>query len=214
MSRISEYLSVPMILILLGAILSAIGAFVATYRQNEDKVQSASQRAQFETELRKKSEEITALNKTIAASVTGGDSFCYVEFIVGSDRITPTITSHGKYPVYDVNIQMRDEDEKDESVAPIRLNIGTMSAQQQQTANRTLPLPSNKDALRFKILINARNGWFTEILRLHRVNGKWKTAMKITKDPLPDDDANAPPTVLLEWVDPEFPRGQDAQVEW
>ena len=108
---------------------------------------------------------------------------------------------------------MVDEDEADESVAPIRLNIGTMSPDQRQFLNKIF-LPPNKEVLRFKILINARNGWFTEILRLHKVNGEWKTAMKITKDPLLDDVANAPPTVLLEQVDPEFPRRQDAQVEW
>jgi hypothetical protein len=67
-----------MILVLPGAFLSAIGAFLAAYRDNQEKIQSANQRAQFERELRTKSDEIAGLNRQIAQSITGGDSYCYL----------------------------------------------------------------------------------------------------------------------------------------
>ena len=75
MSRMPAYLTLPTLLVLGGAILSAVGAFVVTVRQNQEKLKSASQRAQFESELRSKSDEIASLNREIAASITGGDSF-------------------------------------------------------------------------------------------------------------------------------------------
>jgi len=65
------YLTLPTLLVLAGAILSAVGAFVVTVRQNQEKLKSASQRAQFESELRSKSDEIASLNREIAASITG-----------------------------------------------------------------------------------------------------------------------------------------------
>jgi exonuclease V gamma subunit len=43
------------------------------------------ERLHYERELRAKSDEIAALSKNIAASVTGGDSFCYVMLSLGDD---------------------------------------------------------------------------------------------------------------------------------
>ena len=65
MVRMPEYLSLPTLFVLSGAILSAVGAFVATVRQNQEKLQSATQRAQFESELRSKSDEIASLIETL-----------------------------------------------------------------------------------------------------------------------------------------------------
>lgn len=58
----------PMVLVFVGAILSAAGAFWTAARQ----VQSANQRAEFEKALREKTDEINELNKQIAANVTVG----------------------------------------------------------------------------------------------------------------------------------------------
>jgi hypothetical protein len=59
-----KMLDTPGWLMLLGALFSTVGAIWASQRQ-----------AASEAELRKKSEEITELNKQTAASVIGGDSF-------------------------------------------------------------------------------------------------------------------------------------------
>jgi hypothetical protein len=99
-------------------------------------------------------------------------------------------------------------------LAETSLNIGNMSPQQSQLLNRSMTFPPNKESLKFNIFINARNGWFTELLRLHKVDGEWKTALKVTKDNYSDTTPNATPTLLLEQVDPGFPRSQDGQVEW
>ena len=65
----NQSVGLPAIVVLVGVLITAIGAFL-----------SSSERTDFERELRKKSDEIAALNRQIAASVTGGDSFCYVQF--------------------------------------------------------------------------------------------------------------------------------------
>jgi len=98
-----------MVLVLIGGVLSAVGAFVATMRQNQEKAQSATQRAQFEKGLREKSDEIAELNKQIAAQVTGGDSYCTL-FVSApgkdSNQSGIILISHGQYPVYDVSVKI------------------------------------------------------------------------------------------------------------
>ena len=107
MVRPMQYLSFPMILVLLGAILSAIGVFLATVRQNQEKTQSAVQRAQFESELRAKSEEIAKLNRAIAESITGGDSYCYVQLGNASRHGALLAVIHqGAYPLYNVTVRI------------------------------------------------------------------------------------------------------------
>ena len=109
------YLTWPTIVVLFGAILTAVGVFVAAIKQNQEKLDSANQRARFETELRSKSEEIAALNREIAASVTGGDSFPIAMYRPPIDaRINdPNILSvdirvEGKYPIFDADFEHQD----------------------------------------------------------------------------------------------------------
>jgi hypothetical protein len=73
----AKYKSALRALVLLGAILSAIGAFWASARQEKFNID----RLQYERELRSKSEEISELHKRIVAEITGGEGFCYVHFI-------------------------------------------------------------------------------------------------------------------------------------
>lgn len=74
-------MSTPAILVLIGAVLSAVGGFWAASRQQRAAIAAAEQRSEFERELRAKSDEIAALNRQIASSVTGGDSYPYVDVI-------------------------------------------------------------------------------------------------------------------------------------
>jgi len=110
-AQIDDYITVPMILIALGAFLVVAGSFWATLRENRDKIQFANERAEFEKELRAKSEEIAKLNIFIKESITGGDSYCYIYFgDAGNNMITPIIHHEGKYPLYDITIRLIDMD--------------------------------------------------------------------------------------------------------
>jgi hypothetical protein len=217
MVRPKQYFSLPMILVLFGAILSAAGVFLATLRQNQEKAQSAVQRAQFESELRAKSDEIAKLNRTIAESITGGDSYCYVQLGNASRRgALLAIIHQGAYPLYDVVVRIADlnDGNREPTLAALGriLTIGNMPpglASMQGTV--TLP---DRDLLRYNIFISARNGSFTELLRMRYIDGAWRTAMKVMKDNYSETDPNAAPTLLKEEVDPEFPRNRNSEVEW
>ena len=70
------------------------------------------QRAQFESELRAKSEEIAKLNRAIAESITGGDSYCYVQLGNASRHGALLAVIHqGAYPLYNVTVRIADLDD-------------------------------------------------------------------------------------------------------
>lgn len=68
----------PWTVVFLGALVAAIGGWWSALRQEGLRTEAAEQRVKFEQELRVKSDEIAELNRKIAASVTGGDGFCYL----------------------------------------------------------------------------------------------------------------------------------------
>lgn len=72
-------------LMLIAAILGAIGALWASRQQ-----------AQFERELRLKSEEIAQLNKKTLDAVTGGDSFCYLSIYPHGEKASLMWNHHGE----------------------------------------------------------------------------------------------------------------------
>lgn len=176
-----EFLSLPMMLVLIGAIASAVGGFLATFRQGEEQRKSAqeqlkyaNERVEFEKDLRAKSEEIAELNRTIAASVIGGDSFCYVTLASANQKgAFVTVVHQGKYPLYDVRIRMVELDafEKNFEKSPnstfddvekalISLDVGNMSP---GVSNIMRGISfSNPNKIGYNISIFARNGSFTD----------------------------------------------------
>ena len=214
-----------MMLVLVGALLSALGAFLANVRQNQEQLKSANDRAEFESALRAKSDEIAELNKTIAASITGGDSFCYYSLTnFGTDSAIASVLPEGNYPLYDVVIRIADVEDlininKKPSITVKELfskdkviNLGNLSGKQAVILG-TLKLPRS-DNVRYSISITARNGMFSEEIQLKKVKGIWKSAMKVTRVNSMGDTPNAPDTLLKEVVDPDFPRNKDGQVDW
>jgi hypothetical protein len=75
---LKELLLGPPGLILLGVIISGIGAFWAAFQQ-----------VGVERELRLRSDKIAELSQNALNSVTGGDSFCYIQFYGFSAREWP-----------------------------------------------------------------------------------------------------------------------------
>jgi hypothetical protein len=64
----------PGVVTLVGAILVALGTFWGFYRQTA----RSEEIARLNRELAAKSDEIATLTKENLATITGGDSFCYV----------------------------------------------------------------------------------------------------------------------------------------
>ena len=211
-----QYLNLPMILVLVGGLLAATGAFMATLKQNQEKLASATERAKFESDLRAKSEEIAELNKKIAASVTGGSSFCYA--LPFGDRAGKFIvTNDGDFPLYDVSVRIVDLDEFEkmiqgaysiEDLTRNTLQIGNLAP---RSASAFGPLPGDwdRDYIRLNLFFSARNGFVTQELRLRRVDGTRRRASRVKRS-LPDGSTE----LVHTHVDDEFPRESDGSIAW
>jgi hypothetical protein len=213
MSWVTDYFSGPMIIVFVGAGISFVGAGISAIGV----LWSSSDRTRYERELRQKSEEIAALNREIKDSVIGGDSFCHIVLSNLSARTALLgVINQGRYPLYDVSIRIVDLEKFDrfggtftlENMAQTDTLLSVGNLGPSHTAMwRKWPLP-DADQQRYNTFISARNGFVTQILRLRRVNGEWKSATKVQRD----IDPNA--IVLYERIDPEFPRDAAGQVQW
>lgn len=228
MSRFFEYLTLPMSLVLIGGILSVIGAFLATHRETEEKEKSANQRVKFEQELRSKTEEISELNKTIAATVTGGDSYCYFS----PNRPNPKtnivdlqLLNEGKYPLYDVQAKINDLEKSDailkEGIEKNELPLGSETERNAkfspattviQVGNITpstqlsyggLVLPATGKQS-YIINITARNGYIVQRLSYRQVNGIWKIASQVSFKG----------NIVKEQIEADYPRDSEGKVIW
>ncbi len=237
-SRISEHVGGPAILTYLGAIISALGGlsaymlpatiggsvlvvFIGVVMSASSALWASVRQTQSERELRVRSDEIAELNRTIAASVTGGDSFCYLTPTLGDGTTNSPIlmlVHEGEYPLYDVGIRMVNLEraaavEEGEVLtyematqADTVYNPGNLSPNQARVLG-SLELP-NEEQQSYNVFIGARNGFVTQLIRLRHINGRWKKALKVVRDYEGEE------LVLLEKVDPEFPLDETGQVQW
>lgn len=179
-------------------------------------------------ELRNKSDEIAELNRVSTATITGGDSFCYVVLFPTSPRIINIVViNEGSYPMYDVDIRIVDLKKFNQIVndienrnipasidtfsafekADTNIHIGNLPPKMATKRKMLFEKPVNFNNVDFNIFISARNGSFTELLRIRNVNDTWKRAFKVFK-------TGNKEVILKESVDPGFPQGVDGQIEW
>lgn len=194
----------PSGLIFIGVILSAIGAFWAS-----------KQTANFEHELRRKSDEISELNKEIMKSVIGGDSFCYLTMssIDNQNNVgLLTIVHQGEHPIYDVNARIVDLQKMDKikdslsfqtiMQADTHLHIGNMI---KGTASSFAPFQLGAGMEGdFNIFFSARNGLFVQLLRMKKINNKWISATKVERDG----------KIIFEKIDKDFPMNDEGKINW
>jgi hypothetical protein len=147
-------------------------------------------------------------------NVTGGDSFCYIKFILGkSNRAGMWLVSRGEYPLYGVHGRIWNPDDNfifqentNEGILMKRkkddITFGPIDLPPNRVATLTpINLPvTDKEEQRIIVNFSARNGVFREVLRLRRINGEWKGAFKVYRDP-----ATGPVTLLYEETDKDFP---------
>ena len=185
----------PSVLLAIGAVFSICGALWA-----------ASEQARFEHELRIKSEEIAALNRTIVATVTGGDTFPYL--LIGrpgteSQVADLMLLTEGKYPLYDVSVRIQDVDKFLESVmksidsgeAKSDSILGSIKIMQQASIERAfgnvspnLGIPfgsidlSGRSEASFNVTLFARNGSVSQQIRFKRSSDEWAMGYKVTRN--------------------------------
>lgn len=199
----------PSILIFVGALISAIGACWASVEQNS-----------FKEEIRSKNEEIARLNREVANSVTGGDGFAYL--VIGnihpSKRVGfVTVVSRSEHPLYDVSARIVNLDSLKNASDTERDTISIDAHQESVKIGNLAPelaaqvtswkLPSG-EVHRYNVFFSARNGLWTELLRIRKIDGEWEQAYKVVRN-------NEGEEKVLETKIPDgWPRNSDGKVEW
>lgn len=215
LSWISNYIGGPTILMFIAALIGAAGALWAAREQTVS-----------ERELKRKNEEIVELSRQIAYSLTGGNSYCYLAFSL-PDKNGATarlsIVHAGQFPLYDVRVRFLDLDKfeiyvnskaqssgkityGDLEKAELDLNIGNLNPSQAYSLG-DWPMPQSGEA-RYNVFFSARNGLFTELVRIKRIDGKWVSAYRVKRSQ--GDNLET----LYEKIDPAFPRDKDGKVSW
>ena len=167
-----------------------------------------------------KSGEIAEINKQIASSVTGGVSFAYIiPIFFDPTHNSPmfTLVHQGEYPLYDLTVRILDLATFDSLVRQHDSYSDKLKDEVQSSVSNIAPngqsmlktVQLGTDPLRWNLFFNARNGYFTELLRVRRVGNEWKTALKVIRTRSPSKHE-----VLLEKVDSGYPLSKGGQVDW
>ena len=145
-------------------------------------------------ELQKKTQEVAELTRKAADSITGGDSFCYV--ILGFlDRTKGIATIHlaskGKYPLYDVSVQIADLQKPRQLTNQVslkelfelfhgnRIKLGNLRPGSSFFLGTVKIEPPGRD---YYFYMRARNGFFRQPYLIRFRGKKWTTATKVMKD--------------------------------
>lgn len=153
---------------------------------------------------------LAALAKDNINEVTGGDSFCFVDMGGIPEGLIAHLVQKGKYPVFDVRLNITDLNALDSAIksrAPSLL-ASTRSFAAIDFLSRGLwqpltvyPIDPKEDYVRYNISIFARNGSFTELLRLKRLKeGGWASAILV--DASYNDKKKG---IVLEKIHSQFP---------
>ena len=224
--KLPDYVGIPMLVVLAGAFLSAIGAFMLNAQQNRERLQASQQRELAEKALREKSEEIARLTRENLAFTTGGSSFGYAlpvfESAAGSRRIQLMVALEGDYPLYDVRVRVRDYSQalsfeeirrrvdahaltrEAERRGESQFDVGTVGPGQAPSfGSRNL---DPRDHLHLGIWIHARNGTVAQNFAVRRMNGHWLLAIRAVRE--------ATGIVVFDSVDSNWPRDSEGNVIW
>ena len=155
---------------------------------------------------------LAAVGKDSFNEVTGGESFCYVDMSSIPEGLMANLVHKGKYALSDVRVSITDGNALDaarKSGAPTLANatrsfplvdfLGKGSLFHPLGVYRIEP---KEEYLRYHVAIEARNGSFTEILRLRKLrDGTWTAAMLIAASYVTTKKKG----VVFETVQPQFP---------
>jgi hypothetical protein len=155
-------------------------------------------------------------------TITGGDSFCYLVTPVNGEF--PTFIHNGNYPLSGVNARIVDMQKWHQVIdnnphatmqeflsADTNILIGDIPPHTALTRPGAIQLVGKMEAS-FNIFFNARNGFWTQQLKLRLVDGKWLTATRVTREEIGSKRKN--PHKLYEKIDKDFPRNSKGEVGW
>lgn len=155
-------------------------------------------------------QRIAAQSTEITNMVSGGSSFCYMTLSVTGELGQVVFVHQGDHPIFDVDARIVDLDRLSKGMPigdgfdfGIMVNIGNLPKSTAQLFPGSLALEGS-DSRRFNIFFSGRNGFFTQLLRLRKVDGRWVSAIRVLRGQ----------AILLEKVDENFPRLTDGSIDW
>lgn len=179
-----------------------------------------------QTELRKKSDEIAELNKSIAATVTGGDSYGAVHPLTVLDEREQEVCmlyfeNLGNFPLYDVHIEMFSPDDllepRQDGRATIEgfknrsyFDLGNIPVHGGKSFGNLFKL-KNDGEMNLTFSISARNGLFSQRLRIVKIGETITSARKVNTVA---QGEGAKPKILLEKASDKFPRDSSGKIQW
>ncbi len=130
-------------------------------------------------------------------TTTGGDSFCYIGLALDDKAAASTaaITAvHvGKYPLTDVSARMvdvqisADMQAKHEQFgfgdrSTTNIYVGDLSSGATHLMRQPIPIvANNQEQHDFNIFFSAKNGFWTEIVRMRFINGRWSEGIQVLR---------------------------------
>ncbi len=117
---------------------------------------------------------------------TGGDSFCYLQFaLINGNAGLAFAIPHGEYPLYGVAARVVNLHRFEASVKAGNPDLGVTYKVGDMTYIAAFPvatIPFSSDTSQdFNIFFSARNGMWTELIRLRKVNGSWTEAIRVLR---------------------------------
>ena len=194
----------PALLIAFGALSATIGGFWQSYRQSS-----------FNAAIREKNDQIIVLQQENLNAVTGGDSFVEMRLLELGQELqaptTPAFFNRGKYPLYDVTARIVDLDlriiptdsDAIRKLMGLAVNIGELAPNQPFSNMQPLSHSAESD-INYNIFYSARNGHWTQFLRMKWTESGWSVANRIEQNGK---------DVLVE-VSPDFPKLANGEPDW
>lgn len=138
------------------------------------------------TEVKNITEQLSTLRQqaeNTQKSITGGDNFCYINIVSdGTGENSPLLIAinDGDYPLYSISFRIWDPDDYGENAKLIKtlnefnkksynFDVGDLNPHSVRILGH-LSLPQS-DLKNFEITLMAKNGTFTQQMRLRRING-------------------------------------------
>jgi hypothetical protein len=195
--------------------------------QSVEQLKSASKKishdeklnAQLQEQLLKQTATIAELSRENISTLTGGNSFCYLTFSNPRQGGVAMLMAveEGKFPLHDVEIRMVDLEAFSGANQPGQ-QVTFQSSAAGSTTFRVAAFAPNSaqvlavfslgssDSRDFNVFFSAVNGFWTENLRIRKVDGAWRQAIRV-------ETQDARPRVLFQRVEPGFPKAK-GKVDW
>lgn len=141
-------------------------------------------------------EKISELNEFIAASVTGGETFPYISVLFASTPrglILFNLMSEGENPLYDIGVNIIDNDRAKELISKIQnltdddykqwitsLHINNFRPHEVQEIGKFM-ISSTEAERNFTVELIARNGYFKQQIKILKKDNSFKVESEVRK---------------------------------